>query len=192
MNAISKDSALKFCELCNWVYEVWVTHKVLFDENNDTENTIAKAKYFTSRLSTITQEYALLQICKLHDPAIQGNSINLTIDYILRFGDLDEEDARIRKLAGELTELFQRLSSARNKILAHNDLEVLMDNTTLGSFPEDLDNKYFEVLQGFVNAVSVKWLSSKLYPFNDLAKADVDEFLEVLKRSHKNNSKRII
>ena len=80
MDPISKDIALKFCELCNWVYETWVTHKFLFDENKTPADNIGKSPYFTNRLSIITQEYCLQQIAKLHDPAIQGNSSNLTVD----------------------------------------------------------------------------------------------------------------
>jgi len=184
INAISKDSARKFCELCNWVYESYITHKILFDDNNDTEGTIGKAKDFTIRLSTITQEYVLLQICKLHDPAKQRESHNLTINYILSFDNWGEEEAQIKKFAEELSKLFQLLSPARNKILAHNDLKTHTLNTTLGSFSEDMSNKYFEVLQELANAVSAKWLGGP-YPFNDLAKVDVEEFLEVLNRSPK-------
>ncbi len=87
MDPISKDIACRFCELCNWAYETWVTHKFVFDENKSPENNIGKSAYFTSRLSRITQEYCLQQIAKLHDPAIQGNSLNLTVDYMVRFGE---------------------------------------------------------------------------------------------------------
>ena len=182
MDPISKDTALKFCEICNWAYETWVTHKSLFEENEAPNNNIGKAAYFTSRLSRITQEYCLQQIAKLHDPAIQGNSLNLTIDYMIRFGEWAERAELIEEIRGKLLGLWDRLKVARNKALAHNDLETLMANTTLGSFPEGADNEYFDALQDFVNEVHEKWVGG-LYPLNDLAKADVEEFLAVLERA---------
>jgi hypothetical protein len=191
-NVITEDLARKFCELCDWAYVSCITHKTLFDNNKDPETNIGKAKEFTSRLSTITSEYSLMQICKLHEPAIQGGSFNLTIDYMLRFGNWGEEETRIKEFVKELSELYKLINPARNKILAHNDLETQMCNSTLGSFPEGLDNRYFEVLNKLANAVSSKWLHSSLYIFNDFAKPDAEEFLEVLNRSPKLSSKQTI
>lgn len=179
MNPISADTANKFFELCNWAYECWLTHKRLFDDNDRKESTIGLAAHFTARLSIITQEYVLLQICKLHDPAIQGSSINITIDYILRFGQWGSDQERIQAIGSRLNTLFCRLKSARNKILAHNDLEALMSAAALGDFPSDLDNEYFSALRELANEVSCKWLNGPRV-FNDLAGADVDEFLDRL------------
>lgn len=182
MNSVSPDVAKLFCELCNWAYECWITHKRLFDENVKNETTIAKAKYFTSRLSIITQEYSLLQICKLHDPAIQKSAVNITIDYIVRFGNWGADSSEINQHALRLASLFDKLKSARNKVLAHNDLEAIMEAAALGGFPEGLDDKYFSALQELVNTVHERWLGGP-YPFNDLAGADVEEFLHVLEKA---------
>lgn len=185
MNPISPDVAKQFCYICNWVYECWVTHKHLFDENTKTETTISKVKYFTQRLSVITQEYLLIQICKLHDPAIQKNAVNITIDYIIRFGNWGGADTnKINQYALRLAALFDNLKSARNKMLAHNDLEAVMGEAVLGKFPEGLDDEYFLVLQELVNTVHEKWHGGP-YPFNDLARADVEEFLYVLENTEK-------
>ena len=182
MNPISKDVALKFCELCNWTYEAWVTHKRLFDENKIPESNIGKCVAFTHRLSVITQEYSLQQIAKLHDPATQRSSANLTIDYMVRFGEWDEQKGDIEKICADLLGLWERLKPARNKILAHNDLGALMTDSPLGAFPEGLDDEYFRTLQSLANEVHKKWVGG-LYPFNELAVVDVDEFLALLNRT---------
>lgn len=183
MNTVSSDVAKQFCELCNWAYECWVSHKLLFDQNKEPETNIGKAKHFTARLSVITQEYCLLQICKLHDPAIQRSSLNLSVEYIVRFGDWRADTVRIKSYVQRLTDLFEKIKSARNKLLAHNDLEAMNESAALGAFPVGLDSEYFSVLQELVNAVSEKWLGGP-HPFNDLAKVDVEEFLRVLERSN--------
>jgi hypothetical protein len=181
MDPISKDIARRFCELCNWVYEVWVTHRYLFDENKTPEKNIGKSPYFTNRLSILTQEYCLQQIAKLHDPEIQGNSLNLTVDYMVRFGEWGERAEDIKRIQDRLQGLWERLKPARNKALAHNDLETLMTDAALGSFPQGADEDYFAALQALVNEVHEKWVGGP-YPFNDLARADVEEFLALLER----------
>lgn len=181
MEIISKDVALKFCKLCDWVYMSWVTHKTLFDDNRDPESNIGKAREFSVRLSLITQEYILQQISKLHDPAIQSDSINLTIDFIVRFGDWGVEEEYIKSLQNGLSELWQYIKPARTKTLAHNDLETIAYSSIIGSFKAGLDEKYFETLQSFVNKVHEKWFGGP-YAFNDLAIADVKEFLALLEK----------
>ena len=59
---MDKDIALLFCKACHWTHQAWVMHKYLFDQNNKEADTLEKARAFTIRLSTITQEYSLQQI----------------------------------------------------------------------------------------------------------------------------------
>lgn len=184
MNTVSKDVAGEFCALCNWAYECWLTHQRLFDENNRKEKTIEKAADFTRRLWRITQEYFLLQICKLHDPAVQGNSKNVTINYIEKYGDWGSDIKTIQDIVSRLNILFEKIKPARDKIIAHNDHKTLMEKATLGEFPEGDDKEYFLALQELANEVSKKWLGG-LYPFDDLAGADVDEFLDILEKAEK-------
>lgn len=188
MDPISKDVALKFCKLCDWVYQTWVTHKFLFDENKAPEKNIGKLPYFANRLSIITQEYCIQQIANLHDPAIQGNSLNLTVDYMVRFGEWGGRADAIKKIHDNLLGFWEHLKPARNKALAHNDLETLMADAALGSFPEGADEEYFAELQSLVNEVHEKWVDGP-FPFNDLAKADVQEFLDLLESSSVTGSK---
>jgi AbiU2 len=182
MDPVSQDVALKFCQLCDWAYETWVTHRLLFDDNNAPERNIGKAVAFTNRLSAITQEYCLQQIAKLHDPAVQGKSLNLTIDYIVRFGDWGEQRHNVEEIHANLQDLWERLKLARNKTLAHNDLESVMADAVIGAFPEGADDNYFDTLQTLVNEVHQKWLGAP-YPFNDLAGNDTQEFLLLLERA---------
>lgn len=182
VNSVSKDIAIKFCEECNWAYESWVTHKTLFDKNKTPESNIGKSAYFTNRLSIITQEYSLQQIAKLHDPAIQGSSRNLTIDYIVQFGDWAEDAQEIERIKCKLHDFWIRIKAARNKALAHNDLESMMSNVTHGVFESGMDDEYFSTLQLLANKVHTKWVDG-IFPFNDLAISDAREFLALLEQA---------
>jgi len=182
MNTVSKDVAEKFCELCDWAHECWLTHQRLFDENNRKEKTIEKAANFTLRLSIITQEYFLLEICKLHDPPVQGSSKNVTINYIEKFGNWGSDIKTIQNIVSRLDILFEKIKPARDKLLAHNDLKTHMEKATLGEFPEGLDKEYFLALQELADKVNKKWFCG-LDIFNDEAGKDVDKFLEILEKA---------
>jgi len=183
MNQLSEQVAKEFCKLCNWAYEAWCTHRQLFDDNPFPEETIAKCRDFTIRLSIITQEYCLQQIAKLHDRALMHDSFNLSIEYIKKFGKWDDiEIKKITTLCNTLNDLYTKIRLARNKAIAHNDLKTLMRGKTVGAFPENADVLYFDALQELVNIVHTKWVGGE-YPFNDFAKIDVEEFLELIKRA---------
>lgn len=160
-----------------------MTHKFLFDQNERKADNIQKAVAFTNRLSVITQEYSLQQIAKLHDPAVQRGNQNVSIDFVVKFGQWGDREAGIKAIELRLLKLWGYLGAARHKLLAHNDLEALRANNALGGFPEGEDEHYFEALQELANQVHDKWGDGGPYPFDDLAKNDVMEFLAVLERS---------
>jgi len=105
-------------------------------------------------MSIITQDYWLHQIVKLHDPAKTAGRFNLGIDYILHFGGWNEETlAKLQALKHNLDDFAEKLKTARNKILSHNDLETMLNGSSHGTFAEGDDVKYFKSLQEFVNVV---------------------------------------
>ncbi len=180
---MNRDIALQFCKECRWAYQAWVTHKYLFDQNDKQADTLEKSIEFFNRLSPITQEYCLQQIAKLHDPAVQMNDRNISVDFVVKFGEWGDKEAEIKAIEARLAKLWGHLKPARNKLLAHNDLEALLADEALGGFPEGEDDLYFEALQELANEVHVKWVDGNPYPFDDLAINDVFEFLKVLEKS---------
>ena len=79
------------------------------------------------RLSIISQEYALLQLRKLHDKAVMNGNITLGIDYVLTYGGWsDSVRPRLEVLEKELGKFAKKLLDARNKILSHNDLATIV------------------------------------------------------------------
>ena len=180
---MNRDIALQFCKVCCWAYQAWVTRKYLFDQNDKKADTLEKAIAFFNRLSPITQEYSLQQIAKLHDPAKQRKDLNVSVDFVVRFGEWGAKEAEIKAIEARLLKLWGHLEPARNKLLAHNDLKALLANEALGKFPEGEDDLYFAALQEMANEVHARWVDGEPYPFDDLAINDVLEFLSVLERS---------
>lgn len=182
MPAISERVVKEFCTLCNWAYEVWLSHRDLFDENPRAEELRqSPAGEALGRLSIITQEYLLHQIVRLHDPAIQAGQANLGIEYVIKFGGwLPSTRVKLEELQTELNELAGLLRSARNKILSHNDLATILSHSVHGAFPVGADRKYFAALQKFADIVHDEVVGGPA-PFNDLASSDVEVLLDMLK-----------
>ena len=182
MHALSALVVEEFCKVCGWAYEVWVNHRELFDHNpRAAELQKSWAGDSLARLSVISQEYALLQVIKLHDRAVVNGNVTLGIDYIVTYGGWSNSTrARLDGLANELKELASQLRDARNKYLSHNDLATIVAGSTLGGFAPGADDRYFEILQEFVNTVHEQVIGGP-WLFNDLVQNDVAAFLATVK-----------
>ncbi|MDZ5457542.1 AbiU2 domain-containing protein [Azohydromonas lata] len=182
MSALSPLVATEFCKLCNWAYECWLNHRELFDENpRASELQQSHASHAFERLSIISHEYVLLQIAKLHDNAVVAGQVTLSVDYVLRYGGWDPvTQDQLNAIAVQMDHFQKNLRSVRNRLLSHNDLSAVVSGSPLGDFQPEDDNKYFAALQEFVNLVYDRTIGGP-YPFNDLVKNEVADFLAQLK-----------
>ena len=153
----TQSDAQAFCGACQWVYECWTTHANLFEclpKHLKDERSVTLADFLETpygrcldRLNTISQEYSILQIAKLHDPAVQGIYENLSIDFFVKQTFWSEDETPIiREISLALGGFSDQISDARKKILAHNDRSAFAENLPLGDFPEGDDQKYFHTL----------------------------------------------
>jgi hypothetical protein len=182
-HALSATVVREFCNLCNRAHELWINHLELFDNNprnDELMNSIARPEWV--RLSIISQEYSLLQVVKLHDPAVMNGNITLGIDYVLTYGGWsDSVRRRLKKLATELSRFADPLRrGVRNKILSHYDLATILADAPLGGFADGAGEKYFKDLQEFVNIVHDQVVGGP-YPFCNLARNDIAYFLRTIK-----------
>ena len=182
MSGLSKHVTTEFCNLCNWTYQVWFNHRILFhDKNLESKICLSKGSDFFKRLSVISQEYALLQLIKLHDPCIVSGKITLGIDYVLKYGGWDTATFSALSALGEsLNDFAKNFKTVRNKVLAHNDLAAILSGDLLGEFERDVDLKYFNALQEFVTIIHFKVVGEP-YLFEDLVQNDVTAFIDMLK-----------
>lgn len=184
MSGITKQVARAFCEYCDWTQRCWLLRKHLYDDNpqqailNRPHN-----KYLFVHLEKVLQEYWLHQVAKLHDRAMQNGRFNLTIEYIVTQGTwAPETERKLQELSGQLDGLSQAIRIARNRLLSHNDLEVILEGIDLGAFEEGEDLKYFESLRAFANVVHEAVIGGP-YPFDDLVENDVHVLMSTLSRA---------
>ena len=173
---------MAFCESCNWAYECWSAHCALFPTGLTKLNIKSPlASEGLERINTASQEHLLHEICKLHDPALQQNQVNLGIDYIVRFGGWDDEvKHELSELQTQLNAFADKLRKARSKILSHNDLEAILEGSALGAFPTGEDVEYFNALQKFVNIVHHNVIGGD-FTFNKNAAVEAAALLTLLK-----------
>ena len=179
MSAHSKVVIDKFCELCLWLHQACQTRKFLFDENPDWDN-LKQPHYehFFWRLSVILQEYWLHQLSKLHDPAVQGGNINLSIDYMIEYGQWDPKtECELKELRAKMATLAAPIKKARNKMLSHNDLAVILQSEELGSFEQGKDEEYFECLRQFASLVQ-----GELFVYDENVRNDSEFFMSCCNR----------
>ena len=181
MASHAQEVVRKFCELCDWLMQTWQMRRFLFDDNPNAEALRAsRHAHFFYRLQEALQESWLHQLAKLHDPAVQGGQkshINLSISYIVEYGNWDAATkAALVDLQTKMEVLAKPVRDARNKILSHNDLAVLLASRELGSFEPGEDGSYFDALKDFASLVSQQVLGAP-FVYDDLVKNDVDVFL---------------
>lgn len=182
MAALSQPITVEFCKLCSWAYEVWLNHRELFATNPRREELQKSwAGDELARLNIISQEYALLQVAKLHDPAVVSGKITLGIDYVVTYGAWSANTrSKLEHLRSKLNAFGAQLRDVRNKSLSHNDLAAVAAGATLGAFESGEDEQYFQTLQEFVDIVHGEVVGGP-WPFDDLVKNDVAAFLAMIK-----------
>ena len=80
-------------------------------------------------------------LAKLHDPALQSGRYNLTVEYIVYHAEWVQDARRqLDALSADLEELSKAVRGARNKLLAHNDLDAILSQSTLGAFDDLVPN----------------------------------------------------
>ena len=75
--------------------------------------------------------------------------------------------SQLELLQTQLNELAAKIRSARNKILSHNDLEAILNESTLGAFPAEADTEYFKTLEEFANIVCENSTGESWHYFTD-------------------------
>ena len=100
------------------------------------------------------QEYAILLVCRLTGPARSSGKANLsTRRFTMLMRDMECLTSEIECLDARLKEYGERLKPARDKIVAHSDLEVHVNSTPLGAHGEEVMVQFLKDLQAYFDAV---------------------------------------
>lgn len=174
MSKVTPEIVEQFATLCDDAYAAWIVRRGLFDDNawlRDADTTFIM--YGLAALDRITMEHALLQIAKLHDPAKHSGNENLSLNFLLSYGNWDAGvSAQLMKHCAVLDAFYGQIKSARNKLVAHNDLKALRSGAARGAFSEGADREYFQHLQSFLNTIHEAVVGGPRL-FFDLLRSDI-------------------
>ena len=153
-NDALQDEFIKLRDQAIWLRQTFNTFNHLFDFGLETERVLrASASLFFGDLNTIMQEYTVLLVCRLTGPAESFGKANLSTQ---RFTALLRQRGcitpEIEGLDASLTAYGEFLKPARNKIIAHSDLEVHIEDISLGAHGEEVMVEFFENLQAYFDA----------------------------------------
>lgn len=177
-SALSDRVVVEFHGVCNHAFGAWQLRRTLFDDNpRIAEFESEPTAPFFKWIGDITHDYILLQLAKLHDPAVQSGRCNLSLAFVIQYGGWDSETRQeLERMVAELAKLAELIRPARNRIVSHFDLESILEGKPLGAFRENADQEYFKILEEFVNLVHDKTVGGPR-PFCIMAKGDAGMFL---------------
>lgn len=179
----SEKTIEKFFGLCDWLIQTYEFRKWLFDDNPDeAELRDPRHEHFFYRIHVVFQESWMHQLAKLHDPAVQGGNINLTLEYIIEYGGWEPDFRKeLIELKKQMDVLYPSIKVARNKLLSHNDYKTMIGpDEAFGEFEEGEDIKYFDALKEFCEKVS-QMIFNEPFVYDDMVKNDVDVFMAQFK-----------
>ena len=158
-----QDEFIKLRNQAIWHRQTVNTFNHLFDSGPEIEQILSEtASRFFTDLNTIMQEYTVLLACRLTGPAESFGKANLSAQRFTASmrgcGCITPEIERRRKSPGvwrapRLREHGEPIEAGtRNKIIAQSDLEVHVEDISLGAHNEEVMLEFFENLQAYFDA----------------------------------------
>ena len=150
-----QDEFIKLRDEAIWLRQIVNTFNCLFDSGPETERILKEsACLFFGDLNTMMREYTILLVCRLTGPAQSFGKANLSTQrFTMLMRDRECLTSEIECLDARLREYGELLKPARDKIIAHSDLEVHVNSTALGAHGEEVVVEFLEDLQEYFDAV---------------------------------------
>lgn len=152
---VLQEEFIKLRDEAIWLRQTVNTFNYLFDSGSDTEQILKEsACLFFGDLNTMMHEYTILVVCRLTGPARSAGKSNLSTQrFTMLLKDRGCLTPEIESLDAKLRAYGELLKPARDKIIAHSDLEVHVNSTVLGGHSEQAMVEFLEDLQGYFDSV---------------------------------------
>lgn len=168
-----------------YLRKMFNTFNHLFASNSVTDDVLKKsAAWFFHDINHMMQEYIILLVCRLTDPPETSGKANLTIQ---RMNELLHENncfsEEIENLSDGIMNYRNLLQPIRNKIIAHNDRNTHVFESSLGGHTEEEMMNFFDHdLQGYFDAVGIAIDIGPLDFRATPAEGDVLDLIRTLKK----------
>ena len=123
----------------------------------------------------------ILELSKLFDPPNFRNFENLSLKNLQNTVNWSQQTQKnLDRNVKILCEIEYSIKQARNKILAHNDIEIILQDKTLGEYPDEDDKKLMPTLMKICNDLHKECFGKILGNATYSHKGDVNAFINSL------------
>jgi AbiU2 len=178
-----------FANHCVFMRSIYLHARELFETCSADDRALmnATARTFFDDLNWVLNEYIILQVCKITDPAQDyRNNDNHTIAFLLQHYDFSNDPpttlTRLEELRADLQAFREKLLPARNKLISHLDRDAILTGRPLGAASDEEWNQFWLDLQDFIYIVHRKIMGSSFYLNGVAGQSDAGDLLKVLRR----------
>jgi hypothetical protein len=178
-----------FANYCAYMRSIFLHTRELFEtcSADDRARMNATAATFFNDLNRVLNEYIILQVCKITDPAQDSrDNDNHTIEFLLQHYDFSLDPTtlnRLNELRAGMEAFRAKLRPARNKLISHLDRDAILAGGPLGAASDEEWNQFWLDLQDFIYILYRKVTGSSFY-LNAVAQpSDAGDLLKVLRRA---------
>ena len=178
-----------FANYCVFMRSIYLHARELFETSSAEDKTLMRntAGTFFGDLNRVLNEYVILQVCKITDPAHDiRNNDNHTIAFLLKhYGPLFSSDPpmskRLEDLHDGMRAFGEKLRLARNKRISHLDRDAILAGRPLGAATDQEWDQFWLDLEKFINIVHRKVKGSPFYLSDVAGLSDVGGLLKALR-----------
>ena len=146
----------KFREECIELRITYQTFHILFERDDGTVQLLHEAAaQFFDFIGRALQEYYILQVCRLTDPARQGGFTNFThkrLNQLLCENNLLTSE--IKNFSKGLDRYRELVLPARNKLIGHRDEKTVRNLISLGAHEQKDIDELFKNLNKYCDSVA--------------------------------------
>jgi AbiU2 len=177
-----------FANYCVFMRSIFLHARELFETSSAADKALmgATAGTFFGDVNRVLNEYVILQVCKITDPAHEiRNNDNHTIAFLLQHYDFSSDpliSARLNGLHAKMQAFGAKLRPARNKLISHTDRAAILAGLPLGAATDQEWNQFWLDLQDFICIVHRKVIGSSFYLNGVAGRSDAGDLLKALRQ----------
>jgi hypothetical protein len=167
-----------FIEISHYLINLnfkWSFYQQLFLDNDNSQILTHTASRFFFAVEQSLRYDIILSICRLSDPEKSKNDINLSLATLINKAGTENKVNELYEEFKTNSKLFRRY---RNKLIAHNDLEVFTEKSTLiPSLDAKKVNESLLLGEKILNLIAQKYNKNTQIMFSPLLIGDADSLL---------------
>lgn len=177
-----------FANYCVFMRSIYLHARGLFETSSAADKALmgATAGTFFGDVNRVFNEYLILQVCKITDPAHDiRNNDNHTIAFLLEHYDFSSEPSilePLKALQASMEAFREKLLPARHKLISHLDRDAILAGRPLGAATDQDWSQFWLDLEKFIYIVHRKVIGSPFSLTGVAGQSDAGDLLKALRQ----------